>query len=76
VPSVAVLAGAEGDAAVWKVDPETMTVRQVPVRVGTLYGDEIEILAGLEDGDLIAASAVQHLRDGMEVRRMADRVAQ
>ena len=75
VPAVAVFAGAAGDASVWKVDPETMTVRKAAVTVGTLYGDEVEIVAGIEDGDLIAASAVQHLRDGMEVRRMVERAA-
>ena len=29
----------------------------------------------VHDGDLIAGSAVQHLREGMEVRRMAERNA-
>ena len=75
VPAIAVFAGADGESSVWKVDPETMTVRKASVTVGTLYDDAVEILAGLEDGDLIAASAVTHLREGMEVRRMADRDA-
>jgi multidrug efflux pump subunit AcrA (membrane-fusion protein) len=62
----------DGKPMVWKVDPQTMTVSKVSVEVGSLMGDRIEILKGLQNGDQIAISGVHHLREGMQVRRFQD----
>lgn len=67
IPSVAVVAGADGPF-VWVVD-EDMTVRKVPVEVGPLTGAEIEIRTGLATGQVVATSGVHQLEDGMSVRR-------
>ncbi len=56
-------------AFVWKVSPASMTVGRAPVEIGDLSGADALILSGLEEGDLIAVSGVQNLRDGMKVRR-------
>ena len=47
-----------------------MTVTVAPVTVGQLSGSELEILDGLEAGDRIAVSGVQHLTEGMKVREL------
>lgn len=73
LPANAVVASADGSASVWRVDPASMTVEQTPVRVGSMHDDEVEIVAGLSDGDLVVISGVQRLREGMLVKRHADR---
>ena len=60
----------QGNASVWKLDPETMTVSRVPVSVGDLTGDLAEIAAGLESGDEIVVTGVGNLREGLQVSRM------
>ncbi len=43
-------------SAVYVVDGETVTLRQV--RVGRRFGDQVEILAGLAEGEQVATSPV------------------
>ncbi len=69
LPSHAAFADEAGNPHVWVVDAETMKVQRKPVKLGTLAGDEVEILEGLADGDLVAVSGVGQLREGMQVRR-------
>ena len=47
-----------------------MTVSRRSVQLGELTGAEAEIVEGLNAGDVIAVSAAQNLRDGMEVREI------
>lgn len=70
VPAVCVATGDDGAAYVWKVDPETLEVRRANVEVGELTGADIVVRSGLSSGELIAASGVHHLRQGMKVRRL------
>jgi RND family efflux transporter MFP subunit len=47
---------------------ESAVVHRRAVRVGELSGEGIEILDGLEEGELLITAGVSRLRDGMEVR--------
>lgn len=55
---------------VWVLDPESMTVRKVPVTLGSLTGSSVEVTSGLSAGDQVVTSGVHQLQEGMEVRRM------
>jgi len=72
VPAAAVVAAEDGQASVWVVDLESMTVTRRPVETGELSGDNIMILSGLSPGETIAVSGTKHMSDGMEVRRFGD----
>ncbi len=72
IPVTAVASSAQHQAFVWKVDPSTMSVSPAPVEMGNLQGDEVEILSGLHDGDILAISGLRYLQDGMQVRRYGD----
>ena len=68
VPVSAALADDSGNAYVWKLDPESMAVSRAPVELGDLLDDRVRISTGLTEGDLVAISGVNQLRDGMIVR--------
>lgn len=70
VPANAVVGGNDGGSYVWKISGEPLVATMTSVEVGQLSGSEIEILEGLEDGDRIAVSGVQHLAEGMRVREL------
>jgi RND family efflux transporter MFP subunit len=72
LPVVSVMADDQGAPFVWRIDPTTMRVSQVPVQVGTVFGGEIAVTGGLEPGDLIAVSGVHNLRPGMQVREVVE----
>lgn len=66
VPAAAVVRRSEL-SAVYVTGGEQVSLRQV--RVGRLYGDSIEILAGLEDGEIVALDPVQA---GIWLKRTGD----
>lgn len=68
VPLAAVGSTAAGDAFVWRVRPEDMTVERVPVATGELTDDGISITDGLAPGDRIIAAGVDFVVDGQRVR--------
>jgi len=70
VPVSAAVADDGGKPFVWKVDPQSLAVSRAPVELGDLVDDRVRITAGLEDGDLVAISGVNQLRDDMVVRLM------
>ena len=45
-------------------------VERIDVRVDKMSGENVLILEGLQQGDLIAAAGVHFLRDGQQVRPM------
>ncbi len=47
--------------------PEVLTVRQVFVKVGELRGDQVSILEGVKQGDLVVTSGQHKLRNGSVV---------
>ena len=72
VPANAVFAATDGSPRVWRVDPETMAVSAVPVQLGTIRGDRIEVVSGLSVGDTIAVTGVHELTEGQIIRRFRD----
>jgi len=68
VPVSAAVADDSGKAFVWKVDPKSLAVTRTPVELGDMVDDRVLITAGLEDGDMVAISGVNQLRDDMVVR--------
>ena len=71
-PANAVVGGNDGGSYVWRVSGDPLTVTMAPVTVGQMSGSEIELLDGLETGDRIAVSGVQHLTEGMLVRELTN----
>ncbi|WDE03338.1 efflux RND transporter periplasmic adaptor subunit [Thalassomonas viridans] len=53
---------------VWKYDPQTQTVSQANVTVGSIKSEGIEVLTGLEPGDQVVSAGVHFLNEGMKVR--------
>ncbi len=70
VPANSVVGGNNGGSFVWKIQGDPLAATMAPVTVGQLSGSEIEVLEGLEAGDRIAVSGVQHLTEGMRVREL------
>jgi len=68
VPAVAVVGGADGSRTVWIVDPETSTVRRQPISVGNLGPQGIEVLKGVNPGDMVVIRGVHNLKEGLKVR--------
>jgi len=68
VPVAAVLAGEDGGSTVWVFDADSGSVSGRSVTVGQMTGNEIEILDGLQDGDIIAVLGASNLSEGMKVR--------
>lgn len=69
VPVTAAQADENGQAYVWKVNPETMTVSKHPVELGPLSGDRVLLTDGVSEGEMVAISGVTALREGMQVRQ-------
>jgi RND family efflux transporter MFP subunit len=72
IPAAAVLTAEGEGASVWRVAPESMTVRRTRVEVGDLTGENVLVRSGLKQGDQIAVSGVHRLKEGMQVRRFGD----
>ena len=60
--------GEEG-AFVWRYR-EDGTVTAVPVTLGKVVGDGVEITRGLDAGDRVVSAGVHHLREGQSVREL------
>ncbi len=71
VPVSAALASDSGKPFVWKVDPESMAVSRAPVELGDMLDERVRITSGLDEGDVVAISGVNELRDQMVVRILA-----
>ena len=72
VPVSAAQADADKKPFVWKVDPKSMTASKSAVELGPLTGERVLLTSGVEKGDMVAISGVTQLREGMQVRRMAE----
>ena len=72
VPIGAVLPETRDRFAVFVFDPETSTVAKRGVEPGGVGDDSIAILAGLEEGEIIATAGVSFLRDGQTVTLLGD----
>ncbi|MBP8131299.1 MAG: efflux RND transporter periplasmic adaptor subunit [Candidatus Hydrogenedentes bacterium] len=71
IPAAAV-SGTEGGAApyVWVIDADTSRCARREVRLGAISGDSVEILEGLNTGEVVATAGVSQLREGLPVRSM------
>ena len=58
----------QGQGTVFVFDPETSTVRERAVQSAGLRENMLIIVAGLEEGELIAAAGVSFLLDGQKVK--------
>lgn len=70
IPASATFADPQGQSCVWVVDPKAMTVSRRPVQLGQVFGSEVVVRSGLDNGDVVAVSGVAQLREGMTVRRL------
>lgn len=67
IPLAAALAEPENRFSVFVYDPETSTVTKRPIRPGGVADNDIAVLEGLENGDIIATAGVTFLSDGQKV---------
>ena len=58
--------------AVWVLDEAAMTVRSQPVQVGTVDGNQVVIVSGLQTGQKVVAAGVHVLTAGQKVTVYAD----
>ena len=72
IPVAAVVGGEGGTSTVWVYDEAASTVSGRSVTVGQMTGDEIEILGGLQDGEMIAILGASNLTEGMKVRPLGE----
>lgn len=54
--------------SVWIYRPEGSVVEKVPVQVGSISEQQVQILAGLNRGDLVVSAGIYHLQQGQQVR--------
>ncbi|WP_337243878.1 efflux RND transporter periplasmic adaptor subunit [Luteimonas sp. gir] len=67
VPLTAIQPGVDGGKAVWVVDPQTRTLRSVPVETGAFGAQTVPILSGLAPDALVVAAGGHLLREGQAV---------
>jgi RND family efflux transporter MFP subunit len=72
LPVQAVITDETNEPFAWVIEQPAMAARRTPVVLGDLTGASVVVTSGLEPGQLVATSGVQHLRDGMVVRRLQD----
>jgi len=68
LPAVAVVGKADGSRSIWVVDTKTSTVSSRKVTVGNLSAYGIEILDGVQPGDVVVVRGVHRLKEGLHVR--------
>jgi RND family efflux transporter MFP subunit len=68
VPPVAVVGEPGGTRTVWVVDPSTLTVSSRKVTVGRLTAMGLEVLSGIEPGDVLVIRGASRLKEGRKVR--------
>ncbi len=71
VPVTAIIKESSGAQVAWAIGPDGNVERR-PVKTGSVTGDSIVILEGLQPGDRIAVAGVPFLREGMKVRDLGD----
>lgn len=72
IPVQAAAEDDEGQSYVWVVDGKSMEVHKTTITLGALTGSDVEVETGLNSGDLVVTSGVHQLREGTQVRRMAN----
>jgi multidrug efflux pump subunit AcrA (membrane-fusion protein) len=72
VPIAAVLPEADDAFSVFVFDTESSTVRKSRVTTGGVGDNDVAILEGVEEGDIIATAGVAFLSDGQEVTLLGE----
>jgi RND family efflux transporter MFP subunit len=72
LPVEAVLADSQKEPYVWVVDPESMAVSKLLVKVGPITGDRIVVTEGIEGGQAVAMSGVHLLKEGTIVTELME----
>ncbi|BBO92340.1 efflux RND transporter periplasmic adaptor subunit [Desulfosarcina ovata] len=72
MPTVALFSDGNGNTCVWRIDQKEMRVSKTPVTVGNLRGDTIQIVSGLQTGEMVATAGARFLREGQTVRIIID----
>ena len=72
LPVSAVVADVKLKGTVWVVDQEKMEVQPVSVKVGTMTGNQIQILEGLKEGQRVVIAGVPFLYKGLKVTLMPE----
>ncbi|KLJ02528.1 efflux RND transporter periplasmic adaptor subunit [Luteimonas sp. FCS-9] len=67
LPLTAIQPGPDGGKAVWVVDPQTRTLRSVPVETGAFGAQTVPVLSGLAPDALVVAAGGHLLREGQAV---------
>jgi RND family efflux transporter MFP subunit len=62
-------------AAVWVLEPATMTVRLQPVQIATADGNEVVVASGLQSGMQVVVAGVHVLSPGQKVTIYKEKVA-
>jgi len=68
LPVNAVFSDALGESKVWRVDSNTSRIAAVVVTIGSMRSGLIQVLSGVNPGDVVAASAANSLQADMKVR--------
>ena len=74
-PIGAALPEADDRFSVFVYDPQSSTVAKRSIRTGGVRDNDIAVLEGLADGDVIATAGVTFLRDGQRVTLLGDELS-
>jgi RND family efflux transporter MFP subunit len=67
IPLAAALAEADNRYSVFVFDPQSSTVSKRPIQPGGVRDNDVAVLDGLAEGDIIATAGVTFLREGQTV---------
>jgi RND family efflux transporter MFP subunit len=67
IPGEAVVPDHEGVPVIYVYDPQEQRVYSRQIRVGTVYGEEIEVVSGLTGDELVVIGGQHRVRDGSRV---------
>jgi RND family efflux transporter MFP subunit len=71
LPSSALFRSTDGQAAVWLVDPQSMTVALRNIEVSAYGSNNIQVSKGLSPGDKVVTAGAQTLRPGQKVELLS-----
>lgn len=72
VPNASIRVDEDGEQFVIRVNKQSALAERQPVKTGRLLDDGIEVLSGLNTGDLVVVSGMQKLTAGMPVEIMTN----
>ncbi len=73
LPPVAVAGESNGTRSIWVVDPGTSTVQSRKVTVGAMTEFGLQILDGVQAGDMVVVRGVHKLHEGLKVRSHSEK---